>query len=1498
VLPAGKRLGPYEIVSLISTGGMGVIYRAQDPRLGRDVVLKVIREELVLDGGQLRRFEREARAAASLNHPNLLTVHDVGRDHGVAYIVTELLEGENLRSILSRRFPAPSQALSYAAQAARGLAAAHGKGVIHRDLKPENLFLTADGRVKILDFGLAHLVGVARAECQAQDTATELPTPSGVLIGTVAYMSPEQARGIALDVRSDIFSLGVVLFELLSHCHPFRRETVAATLTAILEDTPPALTSLDPEISPVLDGIVRRCLEKDKEQRFHSAHDLACALEAVGDARSCSGAARDVEERSPYPGLASFTERDTGVFFGREVEVEALWRRLETRRLVAVIGPSGVGKTSLVRAGVIASRPAGWGALLFTPGAAPQRNLGEALAPELAGDPNALRRLLSFEETEVAVDLVRRWRRSHAEALLVVDQFEELFTLNARESQEAFVNLLGRLAREGDVHVLLSMRDDFLIRCAEHEDLAPVFESLIPLAELGTSGQRRALVEPAGRRGYRFEDNALVEEMIHSVEGSRGALPLLAFAVARLWEMRDREEKLLTRRTYDDIGGVAGALAQHAEAAMERIGPERQAVARELFRNLVTAEGTRAAADSHELLSLFPKRDDTGMVLDELIDARLLTSFELKGAGEQPARQRVELVHESLLRAWPRLVRWRAQDEEGAVLRDQLKKASRLWDEKGRTRDLLWTGTAQREFELWRQRYSGALTALEEHFVRAMADQARRRRRLKTAAVASVIVVLASVAIAIGISRHQAAKARDQAQAEALRAEAGKLLALARIELDRYPTSALAYARKSLELADTNEARRFAVEVLWRAPVARVLPVDRVKVQLGIPDRVFFNRTALSPDGRWLAIRSPGGYVMLFPADGRPPLALPPPEDAGPAVLTFSPEGDQLVTGGPGQRLRLLSLPDLQEIRRIELGGVRSWGGDQGGSLVTFTRLSAGDAKPLIRSWSPAGGGLRTLGRAESASAYSIDVPGRRIAYARGRSLLLRDLGPPTSSPERIVGEHDAAIAGVEFLGNGDWIVSTDDSGEIRLWSASGRIRRILEGPVEYARYPVAIDRKGRRMAVNALNASADVWDLDDPPDAEPIHLERPEPHQGLSFAFDSGGAWLATNNTINVALWPLAGPRRRTLRRHGGLTMSTLSFSPDGRWLASCTGIDPASRARLFPLDPEDRTMRTLDRAGACTALRFDPAGERVLVGNWQGRLLVAPTAGGSPHRLETGWKGAVQAAVALAFDASGRRAAASPYDMNPSIRDPKLRVLRVWDLPSGQGRTYSLAHLTDESWWGFDTLRFGPDGSVLAAGAGAGGVVRLILPTNESGTVSSETLYAAGASGFDLSADGRKMLVWASRTPGTDRFEELLVLDLVDHTKRRIETHGRSLWIGAIDASGRAIVTGDIDGTVRVGPISGEEPHLLLGGHTGVVWSVAISPDGRWIASVGDEAIQLWPTPDVTKPPLHTLPHEELMAKLDALTNLRVVHDPTAATGWKLDVGPFPGWKDVPHW
>jgi eukaryotic-like serine/threonine-protein kinase len=687
---AGTRLGPYEVVELLGAGGMGEVYRARDSRLGRDVALKVLHDDVARDPDRLKRFELEARAVASLNHPHILTVHDVGSDDGTPYVVSELLEGESLREVLSRRSPTQRQVLAWAVQTAQGLAAAHRKGIVHRDLKPENLFLTTDGRIKILDFGLAKQTAASLDSAELTESS---PTRPGVVMGTVAYMSPEQVQARPVDARSDLFSFGVVLYELLGRKHPFRRETVAATVGSILQETPPPLVSLDPTIPRAVDGIVRRCLEKSREERSQGAHDLGLALEAVLAAPAGSVVLEDVEERSPYPGLASFTEKDAAVFFGRETEVKAFWERIRTRKLLAVIGPSGVGKTSFLRAGILASRPEGWVVAHATPGANPALGLARALTPELAGDAEAMADLLSgvseltqAGEPERVVSAVKRWRSRHAEALLVLDQFEELFTLNPPETQARTASLLQRVVSEADVHVALSMRDDFLIRCSDHEPLAAVFESLTPVNALARDGLRRAVVEPARKRGYRFEDQALVDEMVTTVEGVRGALPLLAFAVARLWDRRDRERKLLTREAYREIAGVEGALAQHAEATMDRIGPERQGLVREVFRNLVTAQGTRAVIDREELLSAFPDRPAAEDVLRELVDARLLTTYEIEGKDGEPSHHRVEVVHESLLKAWPRLVRWQAQDEDGALLRDQLKQAAHLWDEKGHGR--------------------------------------------------------------------------------------------------------------------------------------------------------------------------------------------------------------------------------------------------------------------------------------------------------------------------------------------------------------------------------------------------------------------------------------------------------------------------------------------------------------------------------------------------------------------------------------------------------------------------------------------------------------------------------------------------------------------------------------------------------------------------------------------------------------------------------------------
>jgi eukaryotic-like serine/threonine-protein kinase len=277
-LTSGSKLGPYEIVSLLGTGGMGEVYRARDSRLKREVAIKVLPQALSLDADRLRRFEQEALATAALNHPNILAVFDIGTSEGSPYVVSELLEGETLRDRLRGGSIAVRKTLDYALQIAHGLAAAHEKGIIHRDLKPENLFVTKDGRVKILDFGLAKLTQPESGDHTSLPTMTHA-TEAGVVLGTAGYMSPEQVRGVAVDARSDIFSFGAILYEMISGKRAFHRDTAADTMSAILKEDPPELNETNRNVSPALERIVQHCLEKNPESRFHSASDIAFDLE-------------------------------------------------------------------------------------------------------------------------------------------------------------------------------------------------------------------------------------------------------------------------------------------------------------------------------------------------------------------------------------------------------------------------------------------------------------------------------------------------------------------------------------------------------------------------------------------------------------------------------------------------------------------------------------------------------------------------------------------------------------------------------------------------------------------------------------------------------------------------------------------------------------------------------------------------------------------------------------------------------------------------------------------------------------------------------------------------------------------------------------------------------------------------------------------------------------------------------------------------------------------
>ncbi len=308
-LTSGTRLGPYEILGLLGVGGMGEVYRARDTRLEREVAVKVLPAAFSRDPDRLRRFEQEARAAGTLNHPNILTIHDIGTHEGAPFVVSELLQGETLRQRLEGGAIPSRKTIDYALQAARGLAAAHQKGIVHRDLKPENLFLTTDDRLKILDFGLAKLI---QPEPPSGDTADAVTvaalTEPGMVMGTAGYMSPEQVRGRPVDHRADLFAFGAILYEMLTGRRAFAGASAVEAMHAILKEDPTERSSTPAELPPALERVVRHCLEKSPEQRFQSAQDLGFALEAASGLTSATAIAPAAVVPAPkrrlWPALA------------------------------------------------------------------------------------------------------------------------------------------------------------------------------------------------------------------------------------------------------------------------------------------------------------------------------------------------------------------------------------------------------------------------------------------------------------------------------------------------------------------------------------------------------------------------------------------------------------------------------------------------------------------------------------------------------------------------------------------------------------------------------------------------------------------------------------------------------------------------------------------------------------------------------------------------------------------------------------------------------------------------------------------------------------------------------------------------------------------------------------------------------------------------------------------------------------------------------------------
>jgi WD40 repeat protein len=1439
-LEPGRILGRrYRLLGTLGRGGAGEVWLAFDVKLRVDVALKVLHPELLGKEPTLDLLRQEVRAARQVVSPHVCRVFDLVEQEGHEMVSMEYVEGVTLARLLADRSPlALEEAREIAAQFLAGLEAIHQAGLVHRDFKPENVMVTPAGRTVVMDFGL---------------TRSLMAWGESVIAGTPAYMAPEQAAGRPVDARTDVFAAAVVLAEMTSPEGTGSREA-RQRLWRDLHAHPPAV----PETAwrPVL----LRALTPSAADRFPSAGALARALEEMAPGASTAG------EDCPYPGLDAFARRDSRFFFGRETEVEALLGRLRLPRLRAVIGPSGAGKSSFLRAGLLAALPAGWSATLCTPGGRPLESLTHTLAARLEHETGATGATAppgSSGDAEATIDLARTWRARHDQALLIVDQFEELFTLSDEDVRSRFAEILGRLVLEADVHVLLSMRDDFLFRCQSHESLRPIFTELFPLAPLAGEPLRRALVQPALNAGYRFDDDHLVEDMLKDVSHERAALPLVAFAAARLWEKRDRESGLLTRSAYEAIGGVGGGLAQHAEATLERIGAQRTGIVREIFANLVTAEGTRAVRGRDELLSIFPDRQGAEEVLRQLIDARLLTLFEDEAAGTGSAGgPRVEIVHESLLTAWPRIVRWRTQDVEGAQLREQLRSAAHTWEERGRRPDLLWTGTSVREFEIWRERSPVLLTPTEEAFARAMVAHSGRRKRRRRLFLTSAFVAMAAV-VGVVVNLWVGSRAAERAaRLETRRTAAQQLLAIGQVELRENPSASLAYALASLERDDNRQVRELALQALWHGPTAFPIPNKTEQAYWHLD---------FSPDGQWLAAAAgKGESVQLWRRDGSPPRSI----DTG-SEVGFTPDSRFLVSAGR-KRILIYGLPDLRPVRHSH--GPFEWGAIRGDRLITASndkRTDQGWDLGEVQAWILPEGPAQPLGTWVVPGMdrfIGLDPSGRSALFAAKGSLYEAPLAPGGARNLRLIGRSDDRLVRFPLVPDDDHVVTWHASGATRVWSRRTGASRLLPSPPVLGSWRVgAMTHDGRWLAcANGNDQTVFLWDLAGPPDADPLVLRRGRVTAMVGLAVDPSGSWLVSRDLLEDAFWPLGRTYPYVLRRGPKDQLrGIVAFDPQGHRVAAGGWFE--RKIWIWPLRAGEEPFQELDAGAAVYSVAFSPDGRSILAATKNGVRLL-PLNGGAPTTLP-GFEGEVSTA---AFDRAGRRVAAAG-----GLWLSQEAVVRVWDLESGRTQV-----LDSGDGQHYLSVQFVSDDRLLSGGYG--GLRLWDLTTGQS------TLLVEGAVTGVANQDGRYVLGVRLHENVKVPVGTAFVYDLQDGTHRDLASHGDQVSFAAWHPSGALVVTGSRDGVVRVGPVTGEEPHLLMG-HEGSVWGVSVDPDGRFIASLSeDRSVRLWPLPEGR--PLQTLPYPEFLDRLRTLTNYRVVEDATTSTGYRLTSEPFTGWERMP--
>lgn len=1462
----GRSIKSYAISELIDIGGFGAVYRAMQDGVLREVAIKVINPIFANRPAFIQRFESEAQVIASLEHPHIVPLYDYWRDPQGAYIVMRWLRGGHLRSAMDKHQEGwdVSEVFQLLVQISSALAFAHRYGVIHRDLKPENILLDEEGNVYLADFGIAQIVNSGADDDEFG------------AMGSPAYAAPEQIANTTTNERTDIYSLGIILFELLAGQHPFpdlAENTVTTLTNKRLSERLPSLRSLRPDLPESLDAVIQRATALNSDERYADVISLVNAFR---------GAAFTPDQRitstlippsvilaqqaipNPYKGLRAFQEADASNFFGRTRLIQTLISRLtedsKYNRFLAVVGPSGSGKSSVVKAGLIPALRRGdlpgserWYYIDMVPGLEPYRELESALNSIAISPPENLAVQLHSHKTgltEVVQDILPEDER--VELVLVIDQFEEVFTLV--ENEQITFNFLETLqsavtAPNSRIRIIITLRADFydrpLLRPALSEIISQRTEVVIPLNQ---QELELAILEPARRAGVTLEAG-LVPAIINEVNQQIGALPLLQYLMSELFELRT--ETQITIDSYRRLGGVRGALAKRAEDFFQELSEPQQEIARQIFLRLITlgegTEDTRRRALVGELTSISKMRSTVQDLIELLGKSRLLT-FDRDPETRSPT---LEVTHEALIREWQRLRQWLDASRTDVRMQRNLALAAEDWHKAQYDNSFLLRGIRLEQYEVWAGETNIALATDEQNFLGAsiamrqqeaaqeQARQAReadleRRARNRLRILVAVLAIATTIAfILTGFALNESRRAQQESElTRSLAQEASARRALAdadtdlaivlALEANRIPSPAPQAWRTLAEVALAPGTRRVfvghtasvlsadisadgtivvsasqdATVRLWDASTGNQIGSRMTAHQADV------QAVRLSPDGQWIASSASDSQVIITSVATQAPIYVMKGHTV-PAIraLAFSPDSRLLYSGDDKGEIIVWDVQTGVEVQRIydpvngHTVSIRALDVSPDGNLLLTGALNG-----LVVLWDARSGQLvqRLEGHTSAVRSVDFNTTGNVVLSASSVSpetdsqtaLFIWDMSDFT--PTLPINRFEAPITSAAFIPGTDEILVGLEKGDLQIWNfLTGTLLVVLNAHEEEITQ-VAVTPDGQ-FAVSSAKDTRN-------PGSKP--------------------------NILRV--WQLRNPAMITAFTAHDFRITGAAFSPDGRTYFT-EGVDGSVRQW-------DASTHTLlsgveaveGRRG--TAISIHPSGAPVLIGFSNGETTLWTPQSGETRPAFPQQSSAIQT---LSFSPDGTRVMLNTRDEGVALWDFVAQSPPVL-LRSASGSATTSSIIADAV--------FSPDGQFIFSGSRTENQISPTLhwwDANTGEQLSSFAGYSQSIRSVDISRDGQ--VAASGAQDGT-----IVVWDVATQAERaRLQGHTEAIWSVRFSHDGHWLVSSAEDGYVILWDIASASEIQRFTTQKPPAYEVSFSPDDQLIL-IGEQGgrIEIWRT------------------------------------------------------